>query len=138
MDLQTVSIPDLRAKYIALMSGIAAMQADANEILGEVTRRHGEALIQQLKATDRESGEVTRVVEGVGITLEVKKTVKWDAETLVKLGRTLSDEVRRKLLKLEVKVPERVYTAITDPALLAAVKAARTVTYSQPKIKFTE
>jgi hypothetical protein len=75
------------------------------------------------------------LADGTEITLEKKQTVTWDQAKLQNIYECLPAETASNIIELKMNVPEKVYAAISDPALLEDLKAARTTKIGEATVK---
>lgn len=73
--------------------------------------------------------------DGTEITLEKKQTVTWDQTKLQNIYECLPAETAGNIIELKMNVAEKVYAAISDPALLEDLKAARTTKIGDATVK---
>lgn len=92
-----------------------------------------EALLAAKKKTH---GSVSIALQdGTEITLEKKQTVTWDQEKLQNVYECLPLETASNIIEIKMSVPEKVYAAISDPDLLADLRAARTTKIGEATVK---
>lgn len=133
----TKPLHELKEMSVDIGQTIAYQKQILDAINEEILNRYQAAFVQELQALGKTDGEVTREFDGVRMTYAMKPKVKWDSKKLQMIASTMPWEKIEKVFKIEFSVPERTYKAITEDALLDAVKAARTVEYSAPKVVFT-
>jgi len=122
----------LRGSYEA---SIANLKDWIAQIDAELNARFAEDFQAAFAAGDKLSGQVTVERDGLKITGEISKTVKWDSKALMAVAATLPWERTAKLFKIEFSVPEATFNAITDEDLQKKIAAARTVKYGELKVK---
>lgn len=136
--LSNKPLHELKEMAVDIGQTIAYQKHILDAINEEILNRYQPAFVQELQALGKTDGEVTREFDGIRMTYAMKPKVKWDSKKLQALASTMPWEKIEKVFKIEFSVPERTYKAITEDALLDAVKAARTVEYSAPKVVFTQ
>lgn len=91
--------------------------------------------VAEMVSREKTHGSVSKDIEGVRLTYEVKQTVSWDQEKLRALWEALPSYVGNKLVEVKFSVPERMFACQTDPALIDALVDARITKLSAPTIK---
>lgn len=129
--------PEEAAKQIAVikedMEMLKAEQKKYEAILIESKLKEFEALLAAKKKTH---GSVSLTLQdGTEITLEKKQTVTWDQDKLQNVYECLPIETAANIIEIKMSVPEKVYAAISDPALLDDLKAARTTKIGEATVK---
>lgn len=120
------------------ISETIAYQKDIlDAINAEILTRYQGRFMSELEAAGKNDGEMTREFDGVRMTFAIKPKVKWDSKKLQAVAATMPWEKIEKVFKIEFSVPERTFKSITEDALMEAIKPARTVEYSSPKVIFT-
>lgn len=129
--------PEEAAKQIAVikddMEMLKAEQKKYEAILLDAKLKEFEHLLSLNKKTH---GSVTLTLEdGVQVTLEKKQTVTWDQGKLQNVYECLPAETASNIIEIKMSVPEKVYAAISDPALLEDLKAARTTKIGEATVR---
>lgn len=137
MALGTMSTEALADYRLSLTGKLARVRMEIEAADDEIARRlmpSAKAAFEQAGKTD---GTITLPLQG-GLTakVEVRKTVKWDTDELMKLAKTMPWERASSLFKIDFSMGETAYKGVklADPALAAEIDRARTVKYSEPKI----
>lgn len=94
--------------------------------------------VAEMVAREKTHGSITKDIDGVKLTYEVKQTVTWDQEKLRSLWEALPSYVGNKLVELKFNVSERMFQSQTDPALIDALVDARITKLSAPTIKLNK
>lgn len=94
--------------------------------------------VAEMVSREKTHGSVSKDIDGVKLTYEVKQTVSWDQEKLRALWEALPSYVGNKLVELKFSVPERMFACQTDPALIDALVDARITKLSAPTIKLNK
>ena len=131
-------IHELKERAVDIGQTIVYQKQILDAINEEILTRYQPAFVQELQALGKVDGEATREFDGVRMTYAMKAKVKWDSKKLQSVAATMPWDKIEKVFKIEFSVPERTYKAITEDSLLEAIKAARTVEFSAPKIVFTQ
>lgn len=138
--------PDLSGmNYLALLAAQQEAQAEvantkawAIRIQSEIDVRLRDSAKAAFTQQQKVSGTLSMSLQdGIIAKVDIDKDVKWDSDKLLAVAQTLPWDCVRSLFKLAVSVPENTYKVLkdVDPALAAKVDEARTVKYSDPKIK---
>jgi actin-related protein len=135
--IETPITPEEAAKQIAVikedMEMLKAEQKKYEAILIDSKLKEFEALLAAKKKTH---GSVSLTLQdGTEITLEKKQTVTWDQDKLQNVYECLPIETAANIIEIKMSVPEKVYAAISDPALLDDLKAARTTKIGEATVK---
>lgn len=101
----------------------------------ELLSRTSGDFIQEMIQREKTHGSISKEIDGVKLTYEVKQTVSWDQEKLRSLWEALPPEVSSKLIKTEFSVSEAVFKNQVDPGLIDALVDARTTKLGAPTIK---
>jgi len=91
--------------------------------------------LKEMEEREKPHGSISKEIEGIKLTYEVKQTVTWDQERLQTLLENLPMDVGSKLIKIEYSVSEAVFKNQVDPGLIDALIDARTTKLSAPAIK---
>jgi hypothetical protein len=128
---------ELKDMAVDIGQTIAYQKDILDAINEEILARYKDAFLHELKLAGKTDGEMTREFDGVRMTFAMKPKVKWDSKKLQAVAATMPWEKIEKVFKIEFSVPERTFKAITEDGLMEAIKPARTVEFSTPKIVFT-
>jgi hypothetical protein len=137
-DYTKQSTAELRALFADLTETINAQKAMISAINAELLARYGSAFAGQLQALGKNDGSLSDERDGVKLTYDVEKKVKWDNEKLKAIAATMDWATASRVFKIEFAVPESVYKAIPDVDLVKRLNEARTVTIKEPTITFAK
>lgn len=129
---------ELRTISVELEEVIDAAKRTQEEIAQVLLNRHAKRFQDELTSAGKQDGEMTREVDGEKLTFAIKAKVKWDSKTLQDVASGLPQDLVFKVFKIDFSVPERIFKALTDDALIDQISKARTVEYTQPKIVFAK
>ena len=104
----------------------------------ELLSRTAGDFIQEMIQREKTHGSISKEIDGIKLTYEVKQTVSWDQDKLRSLWEALPPEVGSKLIKTEFSVSEAVFKNQVDPGLIDALVDARTTKLSNPSIKLNK
>lgn len=135
MTLETKSIQELQSRLKNLMADQAVIKMQILTVNAELVMRTMDQFIKEMVAQNKDHGSVSKTIDGVDLTYEVKQSVSWDQEKLRMLWEALPREVGDKLIKTEFSVSEAVFKNQVDPGLIDALVDARTTKLSAPSIK---
>lgn len=91
--------------------------------------------LKEMEEREKTHGSISKEIEGIKLTYEVKQTVTWDQERLQTLLENLPMNVGSKLIQIEYSVSEAAFKNQVDPGLIDALIDARTTKLSAPVIK---
>jgi len=94
--------------------------------------------MKEMMEREKTHGSVSKEIDGVKLTYDVKQTVSWDQEKLQSLWEALPPEIGSKLIKTEFSVSEAVFKNQVDPGLIDALVDARTTKLGVPTIKLNK
>jgi hypothetical protein len=135
--IQDVPLADLKAEYLRQQAAESAARKNRDAIIIEVNRRLASRLYTALIIDKgKEAGEGTDEIDGVRFHVYVGKKVTWDTEKLKTVYASQPQDVSEKIFKVAITVPEKVFSAITDPKLNEALVDARTVEIGAPYVSF--
>lgn len=137
-DYTKQSATELRALFVDITDTINAQKQMLADIQAELLRRHGAALKARLEASGKTDGSASLELDGVKLTYKVGKEIDWDNDKLKTIAASMDWATASRVFDIKFKVPERVYNAIPDPALVARLNEARTVTYKEPVVVFAK
>ena len=135
-DVTTATLEELHAALAKQNKIIATAESVVDGITAELRNRYQVRLADALSEQGKTHGQFSFDADGYKLTGEVKATVKWNSDALRGIAQTLPHDTVARIFKIEFSVPEKTYSTITDDKLLARLVEARTVKYSDPKIKF--
>jgi hypothetical protein len=105
-----------------------------NQLLAQVSAQFSEEMVSREKT----HGSISKEIDGIKLTYEVKQTASWDQGKLRALWESLPSEIGNNLIKTEFSVSEAVFKNQVDPALIDALVDARTTKLSAPTIKLNK
>jgi hypothetical protein len=104
----------------------------------ELLQRTAGDFISEMVSREKTHGSISKEIDGIKLTYDVKQTVSWDQEKLRSLWEALPPEVGSKLIKTEFSISEAVFKNQVDPGLIDALVDARTTKLSAPTIKLNK
>jgi hypothetical protein len=104
----------------------------------ELLSRTAGDFIQEMVQREKTHGSISKEIDGIKLTYEIKQTVSWDQDKLRTLWESLPSEMGGKLIKTEFSVSEANFKAQVDPGLIDALVDARTTKLSNPSIKLNK
>lgn len=104
----------------------------------ELLQRTAGDFISEMVSREKTHGSISKEIDGIKLTYDVKQTVSWDQDKLRSLWEALPPEVGSKLIKTEFSVSEAVFKNQVDPGLIDALVDARTTKLSAPTIKLNK
>ena len=104
----------------------------------ELLQRTAGDFISEMVSREKTHGSISKEIDGIKLTYDVKQTVSWDQEKLRSLWEALPPEIGSKLIKTEFSVSEAVFKNQVDPGLIDALVDARTTKLSAPTIKLNK
>jgi hypothetical protein len=111
---------------------------DIQNLEYELLSRTSGEFIQEMVQREKTHGAVSKEIDGIKLTYEVKQTVSWDQDKLRSLWEALPPEIGSKLIKTEFSVSEAVFKNQVDPGLIDALVDARTTKLGVPTIKLNK
>lgn len=136
MDNAKFTLKQLRDASNALRETLSDVEAELKSIDAEILSRCGAEGRKLLDARGQEHGDATFEIEGVKIKYSVTKTVSWDSDKLSEIASSLPDEVRERIFKVKVSIPEKVWSVEAETSIGRNLAIARSVKYGEPKISF--
>lgn len=130
-----MNIQDLIANIENNRDTIAFLKERNSQLEAQLLALTSSDFVAEMVAREKTHGSVSREIDGVKLTYEVKQTVSWDQEKLRALWEALPSYVGNKLVEVKFSVPERMFACQTDPALIDALVDARITKLSAPTIK---
>ena len=119
-------------------TSIACLKTLNSQLEAELLSLTASDFAAEMTAREKTHGSVSKDIDGVKLTYEVKQTVSWDQEKLRALWEALPSYVGNKLVEVKFSVPERMFACQTDPALIDALVDARITKLSAPTIKLNK
>jgi hypothetical protein len=104
----------------------------------ELLQRTAGDFISEMVSREKTHGSISKEIDGIKLTYDVKQTVSWDQDKLQKLWEALPPEIGSKLIKTEFSISEAVFKNQVDPGLIDALVDARTTKLSAPTIKLNK
>jgi ribosomal protein L9 len=129
-----MTIKPIVERIEAVEAEIAAKEAELRELKSKLMQETHLEFLTAFTRSDKSHGSVTLTIDDIPLTYTLKQTVSWDQKALRELWESLPVEAGDKIIELKFSVPERVFNAITDDAILNSLIDARTTKLSQPTI----
>lgn len=133
-----MNISDLIANIENNRDTIAFLKERNSQLEAQLLALTSSDFVAEMVAREKTHGSVSKCIDGVKLTYEVKQTVSWDQEKLRALWEALPSYVGNKLVEVKFSVPERMFACQTDPALIDALVDARITKLSAPTIKLNK
>lgn len=133
-----MSVPELAQEIESLRSMQQYYKLKIQHLESELLSRTSGDFIAEMVAREKSHGSISKEIDGIKLTYEVKQTVAWDQDKLRKLWEALPPEIGSKLIKTEFSVSEAVFKNQVDPGLIDALVDARTTKLSTPQIKLNK
>ena len=130
-----MNIQDLIAQIESNRTSIAFLKERNTQLEAELLALTSSDFVAEMVAREKTHGSVSKDIDGVKLTYEVKQTVSWDQPKLRTLWEALPREIGDKLIKTEFSVSEAIFKNQVDPGLIDALVDARTTKLSAPSIK---
>jgi hypothetical protein len=128
-------VKDLITQIESNRMSIAFLKERNTELEAELLALTSSDFAAEMVAREKTHGSISKEIDGVRLTYEVKQTVSWDQDKLRALWEALPSYVGNKLVELKFSVPERMFACQTDSALIDALVDARITKFSAPTIK---
>lgn len=138
MDHEKMTVPELAQEIEALRSMQQYYKLKIQHLEAELLSRTSGDFIAEMVAREKSHGSISKEIEGIKLTYEVKQTISWDQEKLRSLWEALPPEIGSKLIKTEFSVSEAVFKNQVDPGLIDALVDARTTKLGVPQIKLNK
>lgn len=130
------TIADLQTRFRELKAAESRIKVDLAAV-NEMLAAHVSATARDLyRNANKQSGDVAIIEDGVKVKCSISKKVEWDTDKLLPVMQSMNYDRATQLFDIKVSMPEKIYTALTDDTLKAAVDAARVVKYGEMKIEF--
>jgi len=133
-----VNIKELIANLEANRATIAFLKEKNSQLESQLLAFTSSDFVAEMISREKTHGSISKEIDGVRLTYEVKQTVTWDQDKLRALWEALPSYVGNKLVELKFSVPERMFQSQTDPALIDALVDARITKLSAPTIKLNK
>lgn len=133
-----MNVPELAQEIESLRSMQQYYKLKMLHLESELLSRTAGDFIAEMVAREKSHGSISKEIDGVKLTYEVKQTVSWDQDKLRKLWEALPPEIGSKLIKMEFSVSEAVFKNQIDPGLIDALVDARTTKLGVPQIKLNK
>lgn len=130
-----MNISDLIANIENNRDTIAFLKERNSQLEAQLLALTSSDFVAEMVAREKTHGSVSKDIDGVKLTYEIKQTVSWDQEKLRALWEALPSAVGNKLIDIKFNVPERMFACQTDSALIDALVDARITKLSAPTIK---
>jgi len=130
-----VNIKELIANLETNQATIAFLKEKNSQLEAELLSLTSSDFVAEMISREKTHGSITKDIDGIKLTYEVKQTVTWDQDKLRALWEALPSYVGNKLVELKFSVPERMFACQTDSALIDALVDARITKLSAPTIK---
>jgi hypothetical protein len=133
-----MTIPQIAEKMESLRSTTQYVKLQLQHLEAELLQRTSGDFIAEMVQREKSHGSISKEIDGVKLTYEVKQTVSWDQGKLRALWEALPPEISSKLIKTEYSVSEAMFQNQADPGLIDALVDARTTKLSAPSIKLNK
>ena len=130
-----MTVPQLAAKIEDLRSTAQYIKLQIQHAEAELLQRTSGDFIAEMVSREKSHGSISKEIDGVKLTYDVKQTVSWNQDKLRALWEALPPEIGSKLIKTEFSVSEAVFKNQVDPGLIDALVDARTTKLGIPTIK---
>jgi len=137
-DLTNLTVPELVSELETLRMMQLVYRLDIQHAESELLSRTSAAFSAEMAQREKTHGSISKEIDGVKLTYDVKQTVTWDQEKLKSLREALPIEVADRLIKTEFSVSEAVFKNQVDPGLIDALVDARTTKLGVPTIKLNK
>ena len=134
-DLTNLTVPELVSELETLRMMQLVYKLDIQHAESELLSRTSAAFNAEMAQREKTHGSISKEIDGVKLTYEIKQTISWDQEKLKSLREALPIEIADRLIKTEFSVSEAVFKNQVDPGLIDALVDARTTKLGVPTIK---
>lgn len=131
-----MDLPRLKKEAQYLAECRAEIDNELKRIESEIFSRFQDDFKAELGRRGQEYGDYSFVEDEVGIKFSITKTVSWDSEKLTSMAEQIPADIREKLYKIKVTIPEKEWAAIAGTEMESLLSMARTVKYSDTKVSF--
>lgn len=105
--------------------------------MDEISKRYADILVEKLGQEQKLSGTVRiDTPDGIQISGEKRKTVKWDTDALMDLARTMTQEEREHYFDITLGMKENIFKALPPGQLKDNLVKARTTNYSDISVTY--
>lgn len=136
--LEQMTLPELAKEIENLRWLQQEYRLKVQHAEAELLQRTAGDFIAEMVSREKSHGSISKEIEGIKLTYEVKQTISWDQEKLRSLWEALPPEIGSKLIKTEFSVSEAVFKNQVDPGLIDALVDARTTKLGVPQIKLNK
>ena len=133
-----MTVPELAKEIESLRSIQQYYKLKVQHLESELLSRTSGDFIAEMVSREKNHGSISKEIDGVKLTYDVKQTISWDQEKLRSLWEALPPEISSKLIKTEYSVSEAVFKNQVDPGLIDALVDARTTKLGIPTIKLNK
>ena len=133
-----MTVPELAQKIEDMRQTAQYIKSQLQSLEAELLTRTISAFTAEMVSREKSHGSISKEIDGVKLTYEVKQTVSWDQNKLRSLWESLPTEIGNNLIKTEFSVSEAVFKNQVDPGLIDALVDARTTKLSTPQIKLNK
>ena len=133
-----MTVPELAKEIESLRSMQQYYKLKIQHLESELLSRTSGDFIAEMVSREKSHGSISKEIDGVKLTYEVKQTISWDQDKLRSLWEALPPEIGSKLIKTEFSVSEAIFKNQVDPGLIDALVDARTTKLGVPQIKLTK
>jgi hypothetical protein len=138
MNISEMTVPELAQKIEDMRQTAQYIKSQLQSLEAELLTRTISAFTAEMVSREKSHGSISKEIDGVKLTYEVKQTVSWDQNKLRSLWESLPTEIGNNLIKTEFSVSEAVFKNQVDPGLIDALVDARTTKLSTPQIKLNK
>lgn len=137
-ELTEMTLPEL-AKEIETLQWLQwEYKRKVQHAEAELLQRTAGDFISEMVSRQKTHGSVSKEIDGIKLTYDIKQSVSWDQDKLRSLWEALPPEIGSKLIKTEFSISEAVFKNQIDPNLIDALVDARTTKLSAPTIKLNK
>ena len=136
--LEEMTVPELAKEIETLRWLQQEYKLKVQHAEAELLQRTAGDFIAEMVSREKSHGSISKEIDGVKLTYEVKQTISWDQERLRSLWESLPPEISSKLIKTEYSVSEAVFKNQVDPGLIDVLVDARTTKLGMPTIKLNK
>ena len=133
-----MTVPQIAEKMESLRSAAQYIKLQLQHLDAELLQRTSGDFIAEMVQREKSHGSISKEIDGIKLTYEVKQTISWDQERLRSLWESLPPEISSKLIKTEYSVSEAVFKNQVDPGLIDALVDARTTKLGIPTVKINK
>jgi hypothetical protein len=138
MNINEMTVPELALKIEDMRKTAHYIKSQIQSMEAELLSKTCGDFISEMVSKEKSHGSISKEIDGIKLTYEVKQTVSWDQNKLRALWESLPSEIGSNLIKTEFSVSEAVFKNQVDPALIDALVDARTTKLSAPTIKLNK